>query len=301
MAGIDQLRTAAVAMVTDNGHYSNTPPGGGHMGGKLHMQRLIVASVAAALALSPAAAATAAKKPKATAAAAAKPPALDPEAQAAIDAMGRYLRTLKSFEIVADGYAEDVLDSGQKVTMPGTLTYAAQMPDKLFAEIANDRTLRRFYFYGRKVTIDAPRHKLYSDAPLAGTIGTLLTVADEKYGITLPLQDLFLWGDPARPVPPPQSGFKVGPETIGTTKVDHYAFHQPGIDWQVWIAQGDKPLPLRIVMTNTRDPAQPQYSAKLTWTINPVLGADRFTFTPSADSGRISLATLDGSKPEKTK
>lgn len=263
------------------------------------MQRLILASVAAALALSPAAAATAAKKP--VAAAAAKPPALDPEAQAAIDAMGRYLRTLKSFEIVAEGYSEDVLDSGQKVTIPGTLTYAAALPDKLFAEIGNDRTLRRFYFDGSKVTIDAPRHKLYTDAPLKGTIGTLLAVADEKYGISLPLQDLFLWGDPARPVPPPQSGFKVGPETIGTTKVDHYAFHQPGIDWQLWISQGDKPLPLRIVMTNTLDPAMPQYAAKLTWTVNPALPAERFTFTPATDSGRISLATLDGSKPEMTK
>jgi hypothetical protein len=102
-------------------------------------------------------------------------------------------------------------------------------------------------------------------------------------------------------VPPPQSGFKVGPETIGTTKVDHFAFNQPGIDWQLWIAQGDKPLPLRIVMTNTRDPALPQYAAKLTWTVNPALPAERFTFTPAADSGRISLATTDGSKPEMTK
>ncbi len=265
------------------------------------MSRILTAAVIAGLALAPGSVAAA------TPAAAAKPPVavnpttLDPEAQAAIDAMGRYLRTLKSFEIVADGYAEDVLDSGQKVSIPGTLRYAAQFPDKLFVEIGNDRSLRRIYFDGRKVTIDAPRHKLYTDAPLAGTIATLIAVAYEKYDITLPLSDLFLWGDPARPVPAPQAGFKVGPETIGDTKVDHYAFRQPGIDWQVWITQGDKPLPLRIIMTNTQDPSQPQYGAKLTWTVNPVLAADRFSFTPAADSGRISLASVDGSKPQETK
>jgi hypothetical protein len=267
------------------------------------MMKFMTAMVTAGLALSPLAAATATKPPAAAVAkkpAAARPPKLDPEALLAIGAMGRYLRTLKSFEIVADGFAEDVLDSGQKVTIPGTLRYAAQLPDKLFAEIGNDRSLRRLYFDGRKVTIDAPRHKLYTDAPLSGSISALIAVADEKYDITLPLSDLFLWGDPARPVPPPQAGFKVGPETIGDTKVDHFAFRQPGIDWQIWITQGDKPLPLRIVMINTRDPAQPQYAAKLTWTINPVLAADRFTFTPAADSGRISLATIDGSKPQET-
>jgi hypothetical protein len=30
MAGIGQLRTATVDMIADNGHYSNTPPGGGN-------------------------------------------------------------------------------------------------------------------------------------------------------------------------------------------------------------------------------------------------------------------------------
>jgi hypothetical protein len=258
------------------------------------LKRWVAASAIAALALSPALAAT---KPAATAANPAGP-ALDPEAKAAIDRMGAYLRTLKTFEVTATGFSEDVLESGQKVTMPGTLTYAVATPDKMFAEIANDRTLRRFYFDGSKVTIDAPRHKLYTDAPLKGTINTLIDVADQKYGIAFPLQDLFTWGNPARPVPAPTSGFKVGPETVGDTKVDHYAFRQPGVDWQVWIAQGDKPLPLRIVMTNRDDPAKPQYAADLAWKTGVTFAPDRFTFAPPAGAARIALATVDGSKGE---
>jgi hypothetical protein len=261
------------------------------------LKKLLATMAIASLAISPTMAATT-KTPAAKPAAAAAKPALDPEAKMAIDRMGVYLRTLKSFEVVADGYSEDVLDSGQKVTMPGRLSYAVVVPDKLFAEISSDRTLRRFYFNGSKVTIDAPRHMLYTDAPLKGTINTLFKIADQKYGIAFPLQDLFLWGDTAHPVPAPISGFKVGPETIGDAKVDHYAFHQTGIDWQVWIAQGDKPLPLRIVMTNLDDAARPQYAANLTWQTDAVLAADRFTFTPPAGSGRIAIATVDGSAGE---
>ncbi|MFZ4689255.1 MAG: DUF2092 domain-containing protein [Polymorphobacter sp.] len=255
----------------------------------------LAATAMAGLALSPLAAAPA-KKP---APAAPAKPVLDADAKAAIDRMGAYLRTLTSFEVVADGYAEEVLDSGQKVTIPGRLTYAVNTPDKLYAEVANDRSVRRFYFDGSKVTIDAPRHKLYTDAPLKGSIKTLLTVADEKYGIDFPLQDLFLWGDPKNPVPAPASGFKVGPETIGDTKVDHYAFRQRGIDWQIWITQGDKPLPLRIIMTNVMDAARPQYAANLAWQTDAKLSADRFTFTPGKDSARIAIASIDGTAGEK--
>ena len=257
--------------------------------------RWMAAAVGAALALSPAMAATKKATPATPAAAKAT---LDPEARTALDRMSAYLRTLKTFEVVADGYSEEVLDSGQKVTIPGSLTYDVAKPDRLFAEISSDRTLRRYYFDGSKVTIDAPRHKLYTDAPLKGTIGTLLDVTYSKYGIELPLQDLFLWGDPNRPATLPASGFKVGPETIGDTKVDHYAFRQPGLDWQIWIAHGDKPLPLRIVMTNTADRAQPQYAAKLTWNTDASFAADRFSFSPGKDSGRIAIATVDGSAGE---
>lgn len=253
-----------------------------------------LAAAGIALLTAPAQAAAPAAKPAAKPAA--TTPALAPEAKAALARMGAYLRSLKSFEVTATGFGEDVLESGQKLTMPGSLTYAVVVPNKLFAEVASDRSLRRFYFDGSKVTIDAPRHKLYSDAPLAGTIETLLRVADEKYGISLPLQDLFMWGNPARPVPDPASGFLVGVETVGTTKVDHFAFRQPGVDWQIWIAEGDKPLPLRIVIINRDDAAKPAYAADLVWKTDGAIPPDRFIFTPGADSARIDLATIGAAK-----
>ncbi len=227
----------------------------------------------------------------------AAPPAavLEPEARAAIDRMGAYLRTLTSFEVVAEGYSEDIADNGQKVTVPGKLTYDVTVPDKLYAEISNDRTLRRFYFDGSKVTVDAPRPNLFAEAPLKGSIRDLITAADQKYGISFPLADLFTWGDTAHPVPPPTSGFLVGPETVGDVKVDHFAFRQPGIDWEIWITQGDKPLPLRIVMTNTASSARPQYGAKLTWTTNMPIPAERFSYVPRDGAGRIAIKPVDGS------
>lgn len=254
----------------------------------------LLATALVALALPAAAmaqtAAAADAKAKADMSAAAE--ALQPEAKAALEKMGAYLRTLTSFEVVAEGYSEEVLDNGEKITFPGKLTYQVALPNKLFAETTSDRKQRRMYFNGEKVAVFAPRVNYYADFPFKGSVVEMMAVAEDKYGLDFPLQDLFLWGKAGTPLP--TSGFYVGPEKVGDTKVDHYAFRQEGVDWQIWIAQGDKPLPLRLVMTNTNDPARPQYGGRLSWQPDLTFNTDRFTFVPNEKATRIAILPTNG-------
>jgi len=218
--------------------------------------------------------------------------ALQPEAKVALEKMGNYLRTLKTFVVVAEGYSEEVLDNGEKVTFPGKLTYQVALPNKLFAEMTSDRKQRRMYFNGDKVTVYAPRVNYYADFPFTGTVTQMIAAAEDKYDLDFPLQDLFLWGKPTTPLP--TSGFYVGPEKVGEVAVDHFAFRQEGVDWQIWIAQGDKPLPMRLVMTNTSDPARPQYGARLSWQPDMTITSDRFTFVPNEKATRIAILPNTG-------
>jgi hypothetical protein len=232
--------------------------------------------------------AAAAKKPSSVQAS----PTLQPEAKAALEKMGAHLRTLTSFEVVAEGYSEEVLDNGEKITFPGMLTYQVALPNKLVAEQTSDRKQRRMYFNGEKVTVFAPRVNYFADFAFKGTVVEMMAAAEDKYDLDFPLQDLFLWGKASTPMP--TSGFYVGPEKVGDTKVDHYAFRQEGVDWQIWIAQGDKPLPMRIVMTNTDDPARPQYGARLSWQPDISFNTDRFTFVPNDKATRIAILPNTG-------
>ena len=105
------------------------------------------------------------------------------------------------------------------------------------------------------------------------------------------MQDLFRWGDPSATAPRPVEGFKVGTERLGDNVTDHYAFRQPGIDYQVWMDEGDKPLPRKMVITTLTDPAQPEYNAIFTWDLTPKIDAKAFTFVPGKDAVKIPLAT----------
>ena len=248
-------------------------------------------AIGATLTASPlwAAAAPAAKPAAAPAAAAA--PKLDPDSLAALDRMGAYLRTLPTFAVTSHSTMEEVLTNGQKLQFLNRVRYVAQKPDKLFAELRSDRHFARIFYNGQTFTVYTPTNHFYAQAPVTGTIGSVLKKADEKFGIEFPLQDLFRWGDPSATAEVPTEGFKVGTAQIGAFATDHYAFRQKGVDFQIWIDQGDKPLPRKLVITTLSDPAQPEYVAYFAWDMAPKLDGNSFTFVADKDDVKIPLAT----------
>ena len=90
------------------------------------------------------------------------------------------------------------------------------------------------------------------------------------------------------------SGFVVGKTVIGGVSCDHLAFTTPVVDWQVWIADGDKPLPYKYVLTTRDDPAQPQFVTVVSnWDTDPAIAAGTFEFEAPATAMEIDFVLLD--------
>jgi len=223
-------------------------------------------------------------------------PDVQPEAVAALERMSAYLRSLKQFGLHADTTIDLVTQDDQKLQFPGTIDYKMRAPDGLYIGMKTDRKERQMYYDGKTLTIYGPRNKLYAQTPAPPTIAALLGMAEDKYGIELPLADLFLWGTTKAPVSSLRSATYVGPARIDGSVTSQYAFRQDGVDWQVWIEAGDKPLPRRMVITTTDDPVQPQFASTLTWNTNASIRDADFAFTPPKDAHRIELvASQEGS------
>lgn len=247
---------------------------------------ILAAAVAGAAAPLAAQAAPAAKPSKAPAAAPAAAPALDPDAAAALDRMGAYLRTLKSFDIHVESSTDIILNNGQRIQVDRTVDYAVQMPNRLTARLEGPQGVVNATYDGAAFTV-AGQDGYYAQAPMTGSIGNLLSKAYTAYGIDFPLQDLFRWGDASSVTEKPTEGFKVGSAKVGGFLTDHYAFRQPGVDFQIWIDQGDKPLPRKMVITSLEDAAQPQYTALVNWKLNPGRTDSQFTFKPAPGAKQI--------------
>jgi hypothetical protein len=217
---------------------------------------------------------------------------VNPDALKELQRMGGYLRTLKTFQVIAAMSNEDVLDNGLKIQYGGTTTFLAALPGKLRVEVVDDRHERLFLYDGRRFTLFAKRANLYATIDAPPTLDQLLNLAYDKYGFTFPLEDLFHWGAPEWQPTGITDAVDVGAAVIEGVTCEQYAFRQADIDWQLWIQRGNFPLPRKIVITSKTDEARPQHTAVYAWDLAPSFNDAAFEFEPPDGAGKVVLDQL---------
>jgi hypothetical protein len=213
----------------------------------------------------------------------------DPDAIKALEDMSSYLRTLKAIQVHVTTSRDEVLEDGQNVTFSGTVDMIAERPNRLRAEVINEKQHRMYFDDGKTFSVWARRMNYYATIPAPPTLRELADKLKDEYNLELPVADLFYWGDRKN------TADIVGAIDLGASQVDgttcgHYAFRQDGADWQLWIQQGDYPLPRKLVITTTTDPARPRFTGVIAWNLAPSYSDAAFTFDPPKDAKRIILA-----------
>jgi hypothetical protein len=226
-------------------------------------------------------------------------PAIEPDAIDRLNKMGVYLRTLKSFQVVANITTDDVLDDGQTIQFSSKADLVAARPDRFRVEVTDDDGHRFFFYDGKNFTIYGQVVNYYATVPAPPTIAKLTDDLSDKYGIELPLSDLFQWGTDPDALHRIKGAIDIGPSSVNGVTCEHYAFHEKDIDWQIWIELGDFPLPLKLAIRTLTDDAKPQYTETLTWNLAPSYSDNAFTFVPPPGVERVPLAELKAKANEK--
>jgi hypothetical protein len=219
-------------------------------------------------------------------------PAIDPTVVAALERMGGYLRGITAMGIRAEHTTDEVLENGQKIERHGTVDMKVRRPDRLRADLTSDTKSRQYFYDGKSFTIYAPRERYYSTVAAPPALRDLVSELSRRYDLELPLADLFYWGTEESGISDLRTASNVGPSTIGGVVCDHYAFRQADVDWQIWIQRGAQPLPRKLVITTTDEPAQPQHVVTMAWDLQPRLDERMFVFTPPRDASRIDMRVV---------
>ncbi len=215
---------------------------------------------------------------------------VDPSAVKALSDMSAYLKAQSAFELTSETSLDLVAKDDQKIQLDGVVRYKVRKPNAFVIDIVSDDWNRQYVYDGREFTLSAPKLGFYSTWAAPATIQATIDDIETRFGISVPLDDLFRWSGPdgAR-ADALEAGFLVGTAMIEGVKTNHYAFREGKIDWQIWIQQGDQPLPRKLVIVDRRDPANPAYVARLSWTLNPPLADEDFAFHPGKDAKRIRV------------
>lgn len=214
----------------------------------------------------------------------------------AIKEMSSFLVTAQTLGLTSQGSLDAVTADGQRIQMDGVTTYKVRRAGGFVVDYNSDIKRRRFIYDGKTFTIHSPTLGFYASTPAPPTNREVLDTVYNKFGVRLPLEDLFRWSDGSHAdrIQALKSAYEVGSATIDGVPTDHFAFREADVDWEVWIQKGDQPWPRKLVIVDRTDPSRPTFTARLNWQLNPAFTDADFTFVPDANAKRIQLATYKG-------
>jgi hypothetical protein len=226
------------------------------------------------------------------AAIAAEPKQGEAEAMAVLKRMTEFLAQAKRFSVTADIGFDVLQDSGERIEFGETRRITLRRPDRLrIDEIKRNGSTRQFFYDGRDISVFHAQKKVYASTARPGSVDDAIAYFVNDLGMRLPLSEM-LSSKIAKSLPEKvRSAAYVERSSIAAVACDHVIFYGDTAVMQLWVAQGDKPLPQRVVITYIRDGGQPQFRAQFSnWDLAPAARDRFFTFTPPAGARKIAFS-----------
>lgn len=228
----------------------------------------------------------------------AQPPDIEPKADQILRIMSNYLGGLNQFSAQTENSLDVVFNTGEKIQYNNPANFSIQRPNKLRAERRGDLIDQEFYYDGHSLTLFQKDRNCYATVQAPATLEDMLDFARYSLDVYAPAGDLLHKNSYNILTEDVISGFYVGLGVVDGVKCHHLAFRGNEVDWQIWIEDGDKPLPKRFVITSKWITGAPQYTVTLkNWNLSPRLTDDFFNFTPSKDMEQIDFIGLESDAP----
>jgi hypothetical protein len=200
------------------------------------------------------------------------------EAAAILKGMAEYLGGLTSFSCTSAGSFEVVQTDGQKIEFGETRRVSLARPDRLrIEEVASDGLSDLALFDGKQITVLSADDNVYAQAPQPPSLEDALVYYVRDLRMRMPLA-LFLSTHIRTELPTlaKQIDYVETAQLRGQT-AHHLAGRGESVDFQIWIADGKIPVPLRIVIIYKLEPDKPKFSADISdWNTSPKFTAATF-------------------------
>lgn len=228
--------------------------------------------------------------------AAADQPAIQPEAAKLFEKSLSYLAGLDTFGLESNSSIEIVLEDGQKLQFDHAVTAIVQRPNKLFARRLGELADEEVFYDGKNLAMHYPGAGFYASVAAPDTLEAMLDFAMLKLDLVAPAGDFLYSNAYELLMQDVQSGFVVSkPAFVEGVVCDHLAFRTVDTDFQVWLEQGERPLPRKVVITSRDILNAPQYTVRISkWDLQPAISENTFRFDAPEDANRIEFIMLDG-------
>jgi hypothetical protein len=212
------------------------------------------------------------------------------EAKKLLKAMSDFLAAQKSLSAGFDTVFEVVTPTDQKLGLASSGTVTLVRPDKIRVARSGGFADFEILYDGKALTLLGKNANLYTQVAAPGTVDQLIDELRDKYKRPLPGADLLLTDSYDGLMQDVYDSKDLGSGVINGVECDTLAFRKKEVDWQIWIAQGERPYPCRFVVTSKLANGDPQYTVEFRdWKFGNDVAADDFAFKNASNANQVEL------------
>ena len=214
------------------------------------------------------------------------------QASAILMRMADFLGGAQRFSVTVRGGYDAPQKSGQKIEFGEIRQVTLSRPDRLRVEgERSDGTKTLTVFNGKEIVLIDETSNVYATAPQPGGLDDTIFHFVKDLGMRLPLAVLLVSQLPAELKDRVRLVDYVERTKIHGPPSHHLAARTDTVDFQVWVADGDTPLPQRVVITYRKAKGEPQFWAQFSdWNLSPDVSDAQFAFTPPEGAAKIAFA-----------
>ena len=213
-------------------------------------------------------------------------------ASAILMRMADFLSGAQSFSVSVRAGYDAVQKSGQKIEFGDMRKVTVSRPDRLRMEgERSDGTKTLTVFTGKEIVLIDETSNVYATAPQPGGLDDTIVYFVKDLGMKLPLAVLLVSQLPAELKDRVRWVDYVEKTNILGPTSHHLAARTDTVDFQAWVADGDKPLPLRVVINYKQAKGEPQFRAQLSdWNLAPAIDDSTFVAKPPDGAQKVAFA-----------
>ena len=223
----------------------------------------------------------------------------DSKAIDVLKSMSAYKASLDRFVIKGVNLTDARLGSGLMVTNTSEVKVSIDRPGSLHISSFDGEESKEIYFHKGTLTVFGSGRNFYAQASIPEDIEAAMDFALEELDVEAPLMDM-IYQDASTHLAGSQETIPYLTDKARVAGADchHIAIRGSEVDVQLWVEEGDRPVPRKIMITSKWEGGSPRFIANLMWDSDPDFGQEIFEFKPPEGSINIGFSQSNTSEGE---
>ncbi len=215
------------------------------------------------------------------------------DARSILKSMSDYVAAQDSISFTYETALEVITQEEQRLSLVSSGSVSLNRPENFHTTRSGGFADTETFFDGKTLTVLGKTKNIYVQVEAPGSFDELIEMMSSKLDRSPPAADLLLSNSYDQLMQGVTDVKDLGSGVVGGVECDFLAFRAEEIDWQIWVAHGDKPYPCRYVVTSKKIDGGPQYSIQISnWATGSGAESNGMAFENTTNATEIDAADL---------